>query len=200
MTAGAAIGAVILAAGTSSRLGQPKQLLPFRGQPLLQHLLDQTRPLPFSSRVLVLGAYAKDICQAIEPGAWTTVINADWAAGMSGSLRLGVEESLKQNPATEHLLFLVSDQPFVSESFLRELIQKHIDSQSPITASEYGGSTGVPAVFSKTYFAELMALSGDQGARKLLKAHADAVQHISFEDGSFDVDTLEDVERLRGMM
>ncbi|TAE48664.1 MAG: nucleotidyltransferase family protein, partial [Bacteroidetes bacterium] len=180
-----------------TRLGQPKQLLPFRGKTLLRHILDEAEGLVFSSRVLVLGAYAEEIRTATTPGLWTVVVNEDWAVGMGGSLRLGVAQSLQQNPATEHLLFLLSDQPFVSEDFLNVLIQKHIKNQSPITASEYQGIMGVPALFSQAYFAELMALSGDQGARKLFKAYETQVLRVPFEGGAFDIDTPADVERLR---
>jgi molybdenum cofactor cytidylyltransferase len=193
------LGVVVLAAGASRRLGQPKQLLPFRGRPLLCHVMDQTAALPLASRVLVLGAYAADIQAAIGSGPWTAVTNPDWATGMGSSLRWGVAQSLSECPEIEHLLCLVSDQPLVSEGFLNVLINKHIESKSLITASEYQGGPGVPAVFSRACFAELMALEGDQGARKLFKIHAHAVQRLPFEGGSFDIDSPEDLQRLQAM-
>ncbi|MDX2284704.1 MAG: nucleotidyltransferase family protein [Bacteroidia bacterium] len=196
MKPGPCIGAVMLAAGASRRLGQPKQLLPFRGRPLLQHAMEQAEGLPLAARVLVLGAHAADIQARIEPGPWAVAVNPGWEAGMGSSLRCGLAECLRRQPELEHLLLLLSDQPFVDQGFLNELIHQHLHKQHPITASEYAGVSGVPVIFSRAYFPELMALGGDQGARRLLSLHADAVRSLPFEGGSFDIDTPEDAARL----
>lgn len=99
------LGVVVLAAGGSSRLGQPKQLLPFRNNPLLQHILDQTQVIPFASYVPVLGACAENIRQAIDPGPFDVVVNDHWEEGMAGSIRTGIERSLILFPSLEHIFF-----------------------------------------------------------------------------------------------
>lgn len=190
------IGVVVLAAGASSRLGKPKQLLEFQGKPLLQHVLDQIRPVSFASYVLVLGAGAGGIRNAIDPGNFDVAINENWTEGIAGSIRKGVEHSLAAHPDLDHLLFLLSDQPFVSNQLIRDLAHTHMQSGKKITACRYGGTTGVPAIFSKSVFPDLLSLRGDRGANRLIKQYRDEVAVVPFELGSIDVDTPEDYREL----
>ncbi len=190
------IGVVVLAAGASSRLGEPKQLLTFRGKPLLQHVLDQTPPVSFASYVLVLGAGADGIRNAIDPGNFDVAINENWAEGIAGSIRKGVDRSLAVHPDLDHLLFLLSDQPFVSSQLIGDLAHTHIQSGKKITACMYGNTLGVPAIFSKIVFPELLSLRGDRGANRLIKQYRHDVAAVPFELGSVDVDTSEDYHEL----
>lgn len=197
MTATKNIGAVILAAGSSSRLGEPKQLVPFKDEPLLQKVINQCAPLDFGSRVLVVGANAETIREGINSGPFETVVNKNWSEGIASSIRQGVASSLELNPKTEHLLFLLSDQPFVTTELLGKLLEMHKAGSKEITASFYKGDVGAPAVFSETMFPRLMKLSGDQGAKKIMKHYPDKVNSVPFEMGYFDVDTPEDYTELR---
>lgn len=192
-------GVIVLAAGSSSRLGEPKQLVEFRKQPLLQKVIEECDPLEFSSGVIVLGAKAEDIEQEIDPGPFTFVTNESWREGIASSIRKGVEATLKKNPGTGHLLFLLSDQPFVNTEVIRQLLTTHGEGagDKEITASSYKGEIGVPAIFSKTMFPLLLELSGDQGAKKIMKQHPARVAEVPFEMGQFDVDTPEDQSELR---
>lgn len=190
------IGVVVLAAGASSRLGEPKQLVKFRGKPLLQHVLDQARPVSFASYVLVLGASAGEIRSVIDPENFDVALNEDWAEGIAGSIRKGLDRSLAICPELEHILFLLSDQPFVSSRLIRELALVHVRSGKKITACRYGDTTGVPAIFSKAVFPELLSLHGDRGANRLIDQYRDEVAVVPFESGSFDVDTPEDYRKL----
>lgn len=199
MTTSGKTGVAVLAAGASTRLGRPKQLLPFRGKPLLQHILDQAQPLPFAVSVLVLGAHAGDIREALTPGAFRVVVNGQWQEGMAGSIRAAMEEALALCPDLENLLFLLSDQPFITPQLLSELIDLQFQCRLPIAACRYGDALGVPAVFSKEMFPELLLLQGDTGAGRLIRQYADRVAVLPFESGAVDVDTEEDYLSVSGL-
>lgn len=185
-----------MAAGASSRLGAPKQLLDFRGRPLVQHILDQAQPLPLAVWVLVLGAHAAKIKAAVSPGLFRMVVNEQWQEGIAGSIRVAVTEALAACPDLENLLFLLSDQPFVTTQVLSELLDLQAQTNSSIAACRYGDTVGVPAVFSKKMFPDLMQLQGDNGAGRLIRQHAVEVAALPFERGAVDVDTEEDYRRL----
>ena len=140
------IGIVILAAGASTRLGKPKQLLKFRNTSLLQHVIDIASEIDSSQRILVLGANSDRILKSIDIKKFTVAINANWSEGIAGSIRTGVEKTLELNPAVDHLLFLLSDQPFISAELIRSLIRRHLQGKD-LTASHYKETLGVPALF-----------------------------------------------------
>jgi len=190
-------GVIILAAGSSSRLGRPKQLVEFKGKSLLQKMIDLCGPFALGSKVIVLGAHADAIRKAVDPGSFSYVINEHWEGGMGGSIRKGVEQTLELNPETGHLLFLLSDQPFVTAALLQQLLEKHGRGPQEMTASFYDEDIGVPALFSKTMFPSLLKLKGDEGAKKLMKQNEEKVAAVPFEKGTFDVDTHEDYMKLR---
>ena len=183
------IGVVVLAAGASSRLGEPKQLAPFRGKPLLQHVLDQARRLPFAASVLVLGASADRIRKAIDFGGFFVAFNENWEEGIAGSIRKGLDDSLTIRPELEHVLFLLSDQPLVSGELLLDLAAAHLQKGKKITACRYGDTVGVPSIFSKSLLPELLLLEGDRGAGSLIKQYPDDLTAVPFEPASIDVDT-----------
>jgi len=190
------IGVVILAAGSSSRLGRPKQLVEFQNKSLLQHVIDTINPFQFHPGVLVLGANADVIRKSIKPKNVDVLHNENWPEGIASSIRLGVSESIKLNDLLDGILFLLSDQPFVSKELIQELIEKHANGNQQITACSYNGNVGVPAILSKDFFPQLLELKGDVGAKKIMMQNKDHVQHINFKDGSFDVDTEDDVQKL----
>lgn len=187
-------GVVILAAGSSSRLGEPKQLVTFQDKPLLQKVVDLCTPLEFGSGVIVLGADSAAIQKTVNPGTFRFVMNEKWTEGIASSIRKGVAYTLELNPQTEHLLFLLSDQPFVTTELLQKLWKTHTGG---ITASFYNNDVGVPAIFSKEMFPLLKELRGDHGAKKIMKRFRDKVSQVDFDMGYFDVDTPEDYAELR---
>lgn len=197
MTVSTNIGVVILAAGSSSRLGRPKQLLQYQNKTLLQHIIDTVTPFNFTSSVVVLGAYADQIQDATKFGNVTAIDNADWSEGIASSIRLGVKESIKLNASLDSILFLLSDQPYVSTGLVRELIDTHKNGGQRITACRYKQNFGVPAIFSKYYFPQLMELTGDVGAKKIIMQNSEDVNKVAFRKGYFDIDTTEDYERLQ---
>lgn len=193
----AKIGVVILAAGPSSRLGYAKQLVEFRGKSLLQHTIDISDSLAFDTKVLVLGASYNAIKEKINRKNFEIVMNNNWEEGMSTSIREGVFSSQEQKKDLDHILFLLSDQPFLSKERIEELIQVQLESKSPATFSKYAGTIGVPAIFSAKVFYHLKRLKGDEGAKKLIHDQKFNFQTVKFEQGNFDVDTAEDVELLK---
>ena len=193
------IGVIILAAGSSSRLGYAKQLVEFKGKTLLQHVIDVAENFQFDSRILVLGANSDKITENITPGNFKLVINEEWEKGMSASIRKGITESLKSDKELEHVLILLSDQPFVSVENIERLLKVQLEENTQATFSEYQGNIGVPAIFSREVFSEFQELKGDQGAKKLIKEGKLNFRTVKFEKGNFDVDTPEDVESLKRM-
>jgi molybdenum cofactor cytidylyltransferase len=189
-------GVVILAAGSSSRLGQPKQLMKFKNRPLLQNIIDRSQVFPFGSKVLILGAHHEKIKKNINTGEFKVFINEEWKEGIASSIRKGVRCSLEITPDLEHILFVLSDQPFVTNELLLELMDTHIQQGKTITGCRYNNTIGVPAIFSKHLFQELSLLEGDSGAKVLIKKYADQVADISFDHGSVDVDKPEDYTKL----
>ncbi|NBC03273.1 MAG: NTP transferase domain-containing protein, partial [Bacteroidetes bacterium] len=143
------IGVVILAAGSSSRLGRPKQLVEFQNKSLLQHVIDIIDPFQFHPSILVLGANADLIRESINSKNVKVFNNEIWSEGIASSIQLGVSESMKLNESLESILFLLSDQPFVNKELIEKLIETHLNGNQPITACTYKGNVGVPAIFDK---------------------------------------------------
>jgi molybdenum cofactor cytidylyltransferase len=196
MPAPAACAAVILAAGASQRLGRPKQLLLHHGEPLLRRTARFALEAGCSPVFIVLGYEAAQMAPALAGLDVCPIMNPDWQQGMSSSLRHGIEAVRASPPQPENLLLLVSDQPRLDAAILGRLLRAHSANPSGITASRYAGRLGVPAIFAAEFYAELAAISGDQGARRVLAAHPEAVAALDWPDGAFDVDTAADAASL----
>ncbi|WP_223270791.1 nucleotidyltransferase family protein [Subsaximicrobium wynnwilliamsii] len=190
---------MILAAGSSSRLGYAKQLVEFKGKSLLQHAIAISEVMDFDSKVLVLGARKEEIERKIDLKGFEILINENWEEGMASSIRKGVLRSQELENNLDHIVILLSDQPFVSRESIEALIQVQLDKNSQATFSEYAGDIGVPAIFSAEVFHDLKELKGDQGAKKLIHDQKLDFEIVKFEMGNFDVDTSEDVELLKQM-
>ncbi len=189
------IGLVLLAAGASKRLGQPKQLVSFHDKTLLQHAIDCGESLDLKSKVLVIGANSQQILSETDTKSFEVCMNEKWEEGMATSLNLGLHKLLNLNSELSGIMVLVSDQPFVSEKLLNEMIQS-FSKESSIVVCKYQEIIGVPTLIGSSYFEEIQALKGDQGARRIIKKYPDLVKTISFDQGNFDIDTPEDLRRL----
>lgn len=193
------IGVIILAAGSSSRLGYPKQLVEFKGIPLLQHSINVVDSLEFDIKILVLGAKAEEIEKEIDCRNFKLVYNENWEEGIGTSISKGISEAIKLEKELDHILILLSDQPFVNKEKIQELIRVQLETGKPSTFSEYAGEVGVPAIFSRKLFFDLQKLKKDQGAKKLILNNKINFETVKFEGGNFDVDTAEDVDLLKQM-
>ena len=183
------VSIVVLAAGSSSRFGSPKQLAPYHGVPLLRHVVDAALASEAHSTFVVLGANAEKIKPIVERLKIRQVLNPDWSEGIASSIRAGITAIPQDCDAA---LFLLVDQPKISTGLINEIIHTFETTQTRMVASEYGGAIGVPALFSRACFPMLLALRGDRGARQILESDAANVKRVAFPDGVFDIDKAEE--------
>lgn len=187
---------MILAAGSSSRLGQPKQLLSFKGKTLLENVVETASSV--SDKVLVvLGSSHKQIAPAIAHTKAQLAYFKDWSQGMGSTLSFGIQQVLNNDRYTKEILILLCDQLHVTTQMLEELIFLHQESDHLITACGYDKSYGVPALFDRKIFLDLLNLSGEQGAKKVILKHFKNTQVIAFPEAQVDIDTPKDLALLR---
>ena len=193
----ASIGVIILAAGASSRLGQPKQLLIFEGETLLSRAVRvalETRCRPV---IVVLGAHAETLQAKLAATRAHVVCNQAWKEGMSSSIRCGLQAlEASGRQAIEAAILMLCDQPFITSDVIERLAESYLEHRSLLVASEYetdGVKTkGVPALFSRPLFAELMKISGAAGAKRVIAQHEKEATIIAVPEAAFDVDTADD--------
>jgi len=186
---GQKIAVVVLAAGASRRLGQPKQRLPYRGVTLLRHVVAQALEAGLGPVVVVLGAWAKEVAHDLEGLPVHIAINPQWPEGMASSLRCGVRKVQKGFPEASALMVVLGDQPLVSSPLLRRLAEAYLESSALVGACQYGGTLGPPAIFDRRLWPELLALKGDVGAKSVIKAHPYEIVIIPFPEGGVDIDS-----------
>lgn len=184
------VATLVLAAGGSARLGQPKQLVIFQGRPLLVHAAETALAAALGPVWLVLGAYAGAIAPAIAPLPVRVHVHSNWADGLGSSIAAGCAAILS-DPAgpPAGILLMLADQPGLTPAHLQALHAAWLASDHAAAASAYADTRGVPALLGPAYFAGLQALRGPNGARPLL-AQAAA---ISFPAGTWDIDTPADL-------
>lgn len=194
------IGLIILAAGASRRMGTPKQLLPYRGRTLIEHIVEQAIASVCHPIIVVLGANAESIQPKLASFNIRASKNFSSDEGMSSSIRTGVEFLTAENPHVKAVVLMVCDQPFVSTQLIDRLVENYSTANSLIVASEYKGVLGVPALFDRTLFPHLIALSGDVGARQIIKRFARNTIQVPAPEVAFDLDTSADYERLQNLI
>lgn len=176
-------------------MGQPKQLLYYRGKTLLRHTIETAQALPDAPVVVVLGAHVAQILPELNGLHVFVAENADWHEGMGTSLRVGLNNLLTLYPETRAALFLLCDQPHVSPGLVQDLVRAWRQGVK-IAACAYAERLGVPAIFDASLFPELLALRGAEGAKPLLKRYAPQAVAIPFPEGQVDVDTPDDYASL----
>ncbi len=190
-----ATGIVILAAGNSSRLGRPKQLLAFNGQTLLEHIIDEAVTANLHPVIIVTGANGDAVSAAISNKEAVTVYNKDWQQGMGFGIAAGVAKALEIKPDLESIITAVCDQPFIKATLSEQLMQKRVVGKS-IVACSYTSTAGTPVLFDKKYFTALQNLSGSDGAKKFVKLYCEDVDTVPFPMGIVDIDTEEGFRNL----
>jgi molybdenum cofactor cytidylyltransferase len=189
-------GIILLAAGASSRLGKPKQLLLYKGKTLLQHGIQVAIDTGSKAIVAVLGANADFLIKETANQSIEVILNKDWNEGMASSIRCGIKYLQEKVPEVDAAIIMVCDQPHVTTQLLKDLVIKYQETGKPIVASSYENNQGTPALFDKTIFAALRELKGDVGAKKIMKAKPDLVVLVNFPLGNIDIDTNENYEEL----
>lgn len=184
---------VILAAGSSSRMGSPKQLLQVQGSTLLQRAVAIARQAVAGQVIVVTGANRADVSALIHTYAVTRVDNGLWKTGLASSVRAGLRAAIKAGAAA--VIFMVCDQPLLTAKQLKALIAAAKQHPGKIIASGYAGTSGTPVLFTDKFFPELLNLQGDHGARKILLNFSEQVISLPFAEGAVDLDTPEDYAR-----
>ena len=191
------IPAIILAAGASSRLGQPKQLVGIQGETMLERALRLATEAGAGPVLAVLGANFASICASISFEGSIPVLNDQWEHGMSSSIHAGLDEADVRAPESPGALVMACDQPRLSAEHLRALLAAFGAQRTPaIIASAYAGTHGIPAVFPRSAFPALRALRGDKGARGLIAKPPCQVIALPFDGGEVDVDLPSDLAQL----
>lgn len=188
-------GLIILAAGNSSRMGEPKQLLPYEGKTFLQITIDAALGSKATSRIVVLGADKDEIKKTFRADSIPVIHNPNWEKGMASTMQKGLNYLTKYK-APDQVIILLCDQPFVDSGIIDELIETQKTSGKGIVACKYSDTLGVPVLFTNTYYPEMLALKGSEGAKKLIYAHLDDVAEVDYPKGAVDIDTYEDYEQL----
>lgn len=186
------ITAVILAAGTSSRMGCCKQLLPWKGKPLVRMVAEAALASPANEVVVVTGCQASEVKAALNPLPVKTVFNPNFPTGQGSSLAAGVKAASDQTAA---FAILLADQPLITSAIISELVAVYRQSHLLALRPTYRGQPGHPVLISASLRPKLEALSGDQGARSLLASLGDKVTDLEMDDLAivFDIDTPEDL-------
>ncbi|ELR68312.1 CTP:molybdopterin cytidylyltransferase [Fulvivirga imtechensis AK7] len=184
------IGIIILAAGPSSRLGKPKQLLHHDGETLLRRSI-KTALRTTDITVTVLGANYTEIKKDIRHLNTHVIFNLDWNKGMGNSLKFGLQELNKLHPGLSAAIIIVCDQPFLDHSILVKLAEAYEQGNS-IVATSYNGTAGVPVLFDRRYFKEILKIDDHSGAKALLSRYK--AFSIPFPQGHIDIDTPWDWE------
>jgi molybdenum cofactor cytidylyltransferase len=194
-------------------MGEPKQLMRYGGETLLRRAVRTALDSRCRPAVVVLGARSELLIE--EAAGARVVINQEWTEGMASSIRCGlsaldcglsalVEETRGR---TEAVVFTLCDQPFVTGEIVNRLLEAYETERPPLVASRYPSASrhpagdeitlGVPALFSRELFRELMELRGDEGARRIIRRHASEAATVNVPEAVFDVDTREDYLRLQ---
>jgi molybdenum cofactor cytidylyltransferase len=182
--------AIVLAAGPSTRMGEPKQLLIIEGEPLLLRTVNTVQAVFGQHGVVVLGANEAAHGTLLKHMAMPIVYNAQWVKGMGASLKAGLSFLLNQR-SYDAVVILVCDQPYLTQAHLQNLLSRYEHTQTNVVASRYADTLGVPALFSHHLFDELLALGDEEGAKKLLVKHASKMETMPFDNGEIDLDTPE---------
>jgi len=197
MTERARFAAVVLAAGGSSRLGSPKQLVHYEGLPCVSRAAQAAQNTGADPVVVVLGANAGIVGAALSGISVIPVVNPEWPRGLGTSIATGVRAIVDHAPWVDAVLITLADQPLVGEGAFRRLMDAWTDSHPPsIAAAAYANTIGVPAVFGRAHFAALCSLPPMAGAARLLRQANARVRRVAMPEAAVDIDTPDDLERL----
>jgi molybdenum cofactor cytidylyltransferase len=188
------VAGIILAAGQSTRLGRPKQLLDICGRSVIRRVAEAALPSGLDPVIVVVGNAGMEIERELAGLDVQTVLNPDFAAGQSTSMRVGLHALSDDIDA---VLFLLGDQPTITPSIISAVIGAYRRSGAGIVQARYRGAAGHPVVFDRSLFDALDAVTGDRGARQVIARHPELVQFADMDrDAPLDIDTEADYERV----
>lgn len=197
MTKTTKIISVILAAGDSKRMGQPKQLLPWGKHTLIEHAIQQHLNSKVSEVYVVLGANFEKIKNHMKDYPVKILENKTWESGLSTSIVTAAHHIKQKKVEAGGILIALADQPLLDADYLNTLLQIFNENPNKIAATAYEKKCGVPAVFPISYLNALSELSGDKGASDIINADKDKLHTLLPENKVFDIDTVDEYNRLR---
>ncbi len=191
------VAATILAAGSSERMGRPKQLLSIEGQPMVRRVTEVVCASGLAQVIVVVGAHAGRVEAALTGLPVELVYNQAWREGLSTSLRTGIGAL---RPDIGAVLVVLADQPALTPGLLLQLVEGYRATRAPIVAPFYRGQRGNPVLFDRSLFPELLAVHGDRGARKVVARYGEQMERVDCDDPAVvqDVDTVEDYQTAAG--
>lgn len=190
------IGHIILAAGGSRRLGHPKQLVKLNEKTLVELAVRKANELDCDATVMVIGSGAADIIYQLREERIETVINKAWDRGISTSIRSGLQRLIEIIPKLDAVLISLVDQPLISKKHFSDLIKLYQSEQPLLVCTSYADQEGVPAIFGKNLFSDLLNLKGDKGAKSIIQK-CQTHKSITCEMASYDIDTEDDINEIR---
>jgi len=188
------IDIVVLAAGASTRLGTPKQLLPYNGTTFIRRTIETSLLAQADSVHVVFGYEAKKMKLEITDLQVVIVVNPHWQNGISTSIRSGIQSLGSDIDAA---IIVLCDQPKLSTDILNTLIDTYISTRASIVTCKYAGTVGVPTLYDRRIFPELLALRGDHGAKPIVERYASERIEIDFSGGEVDIDTIADQGKIK---
>lgn len=191
------IGVVILAAGGSRRMGEPKQLLRLDGSALIKRAVRVAVGSRASHCLVVLGHESERCAAEVHGLPVSVIVNENWQDGMGTSIRAGMVALQRDHPEVDGVIFMPCDLPFLTSRVLDELVEVHLATAAGIVACSYDGTHGIPALFHALWFQRLTQLKGGQGAKVLFDPPTDDVAFVRFPGGAIDLDTPADVALVR---
>jgi len=190
------VAILIFAAGNSSRLGRPKQLLDYRGGNLLNRIIAESVFFANEAVVVVTGSRRQAIEDTIKYEPVFICHNSNWRNGMASSIQAGLKRLLLLYPGLRSCIITVCDQPYLDAEIFHSLAVAQQQTGKGIVTSAYAGGIGVPVLFTDRYFDALLQLEGQEGAQKLLVKYKNDLAIIPFPKGNIDIDTDEDYNKL----
>ncbi len=188
-------GAIILAAGSATRMRQLKQVLEFRGATLVQYAAEQALSAGFDPVFVVAGAEAAKVRQALAGMPVQIVENPNWQLGIGSSIACGMRALSDVASELSAAAILLADQPLVTARHLQQM-RALLSPGAAAVAAEYAGSLGVPAIFTRAMFPALMSLAPQEGAKRLLGNSTANVVAFPLAEAAVDIDTPEDYARI----
>lgn len=184
---------VILAAGASTRMGSPKQLLKWGNTTLLGNTIEKAKNTSAKEVVVVLGANYQLVNHSIKQSKVTILNNKNWRKGLGSSIAFAIDYILQTNTETNGVLIMLADQPFIEVDFLESIINQFQKGEKPILATAYNNNKlGVPAIFDSIFFKELLKLTGDKGAKDILIKYKSNIKVLIPPIKNVDLDFKED--------
>ncbi len=190
------IGVLIMAAGSSRRFGQPKQLVQYKGRSLIRRAVETVTNSGLKKVLVVAGHAHELIADELKGLSCDIIYNKDHAEGIGGSIRYGLGKLLDMEPGIQAVLIVHADQPLVTTEHICGLVHCYRPSRSMIIATAYAGTLGVPVLMDRDYFEELLKLQGDQGGKRIMNGHLNSIIEVPLPHAAVDIDTMDDFESL----